>query len=145
MDIEKIGNRIRYARGLQNVTLDDIAIKVSVAKSTIQRYESGKIVNPKIPVLHSIANALKVDPMWLIGKTNDMISKKGETSVIMQYYNALNDMGKHEATKRVEELTYITRYTTPDPLLPVAAHTDDTSPENSHTMGDDFNDFDDLP
>ena len=39
----EIGNRIKYARDLRDVTLDDIAKKVGVAKSTIQRYETGKI------------------------------------------------------------------------------------------------------
>ena len=39
MPNEEIGNRIKYARNLRGVTLDDIAKKVGVAKSTIQRYE----------------------------------------------------------------------------------------------------------
>lgn len=82
MNIIEIGNRIKYIRDIQKITLDEIASKVGVAKSTIQRYEAGKIEKPKLPVLESIANALNVNPAWLIGKSDDMqpikkISKHG--------------------------------------------------------------------
>lgn len=70
MDVIEIGRRIKKARG--SMTLDDIALKVGVAKSTIQRYENGAIVNPKIPVLHSIANAIGVNPAWLVCKSDEM-------------------------------------------------------------------------
>lgn len=66
-DIKLIGERIKIARDLRNATLDDIAITIGVAKSTIQRYEVGKIQNPKIPVLSAIANALGVNGEWLAG------------------------------------------------------------------------------
>lgn len=46
--------------------------------------------------------------------------KKEEPSKIIQYYNQLNDIGKHEAEKRVEELTYLPQYT----LGIKAAHND---------------------
>lgn len=72
MDVKKIGERIKYARSLKNCTLEDIAKDIGVAKSTIQRYEHGQIANPKLPVLHSIANSLNVNPGWLVGKDINM-------------------------------------------------------------------------
>ena len=51
---------------------------------------------------------------------------KEDTPKIIQYYEKLNDIGKHEATKRVEELTYIPQYVTEnaeDYLKVNAAHT----------------------
>lgn len=107
----EIGNRIKYARDLRDVTLDDIAKKVGVAKSTIQRYETGKITTIKIPVVESIAIALNVNPSWIVGKSDDMELPSQIVPKIMQYYEQLNDIGKHEAEKRVEELTYIPQYT----------------------------------
>ena len=41
----------------------------------------------------------------------DTSSEKEELPKIIKYYEMLNDIGKHEATKRVEELTYIPQYT----------------------------------
>lgn len=72
LNTTEISNRIKYARDIRDVTLDDIAHKVGVAKSTIQRYEAGKIKNPKLHVVDSIAKALNVNPQWLIGKSDDM-------------------------------------------------------------------------
>ena len=43
-----------------------------------------------------------------------------KASKIIQYYEMLNDLGKHEAVKRVEELTFIPQYT----LELKAAHND---------------------
>ena len=72
MENIEIGKRIKYARSLSDMTLDDIAQKVGVAKSTVQRYENGKIDKIKLPVIESIASALNVNPAWLIGKSDLM-------------------------------------------------------------------------
>ena len=53
------------------LTLDDIALEIGVARSTIQRYEKGTIEKLKLPVIEAIANVLQVDPAWLVGKTDD--------------------------------------------------------------------------
>ena len=45
------------------------------------------------------------------------------TPKILKTYNQLNTLGKQEAEKRVQELTYIPKYTTPDDhLILQAAH-----------------------
>ncbi|MCI9542495.1 MAG: helix-turn-helix transcriptional regulator [Lachnospiraceae bacterium] len=106
----EIGNRIKYARELRNVTLDYVAQKVGVTKSTVQRYENGKINSIKIPVVESIAIALNVNPSWIVGKSNVMELPLQKVPEIIKYYEALNAMGKYEATKRVEELTHIDKY-----------------------------------
>lgn len=67
MDIQLIAKRIKQAREIKGCTLEDIASEIGVAKSTIQRYENGLISKPKLPVLHSIANSLNVNPAWLSG------------------------------------------------------------------------------
>lgn len=106
----EIGNRIKYARDLRDLTLDDIAMKVGVAKSTIQRYETGKITNIKLPVVEAIAIALSVNPSWVVGKSDIMEIPTQKIPKIMQYYDQLNDIGKYEAEKRVEELTNLPQY-----------------------------------
>lgn len=68
---KEIGNRIFETRNKLGLTLDDIAARVGVAKSTIQRYEKGDITRIKLPVIESIANALDVNPNWLIGNVDD--------------------------------------------------------------------------
>lgn len=71
MTNKEIGQRIADCRINQDLTMDDIAQRVGVAKSTIQRYEKGTIKKLKLPVIESIASALNVNPNWLIGNTDD--------------------------------------------------------------------------
>ena len=66
-----VGARIESRRKEQGLTLDDIALEIGVARSTIQRYEKGTIERLKIPVIEAIARVLKVSPAWLVGKTDD--------------------------------------------------------------------------
>ena len=56
------GKRIQARREELGLNLGDIAQKVGVAVSTIQRYEKGKIEKIKLPVIEAIAKALAVDP-----------------------------------------------------------------------------------
>ena len=58
----------------------------------------------------------------------------------MKYYNLLNDVGKHEATKRVEELTNLPQY------VLNAAHADDYmgAPEELRQLEEDIMDDEDF-
>ncbi len=68
-DVLKLGNRILKRRKKLGLTLQEVADLVGVTKSTIQRYETGKIETPKLPVIQAIAKALNANPSWLIGKS----------------------------------------------------------------------------
>lgn len=69
--IEKeIGAKIYTQRKALGLTLQEVADRVHVARSTIQRYEAGTIKNMKMPMLYSIAIALDLNPDWLIGKSD---------------------------------------------------------------------------
>ncbi|WP_329756705.1 helix-turn-helix transcriptional regulator [Allisonella histaminiformans] len=70
MDNKEIGLRIMSAREAANLTKKDLASKVHVANSTIMRYEKGQINKIKMPIIEAIANALDVNPLWLLGKSN---------------------------------------------------------------------------
>lgn len=79
MDREKLGARLKYARDeLRNMSLQDVADLSGVARSTVQRYETGKIQNIKLPVVESFARALRVNPSWLIGKSDNIIPDYNE-------------------------------------------------------------------
>lgn len=134
----EIGNRIKYARNLLGVTLDDIAKKVGVAKSTIQRYETGKIATVKIPVVESIAMALNVNPSWIVGKSDDMELPSRKLPKILQYYDQLNDIGKQVAIERVKELTEVHRYVKEDCTYVNAAHDDENSTPEERRAGDEI-------
>ncbi len=71
-DIKAIGERIYQRRKELKLTLQEVADYIGVTKSTVQRYEAGKITTPKLPVIDAIARCLMVNPSWLIGKSEKM-------------------------------------------------------------------------
>lgn len=68
MDLKLIGTRIKEARTDNDMTLEDVAVKAGLARSTVQRYEAGLIQRPKLPVIDKLAVILNVNPVWLMGK-----------------------------------------------------------------------------
>ena len=78
----EIGRRLEDRRLELRLTMDEVANMVGIAKSTVQRYEKGKIGKIKLPVIESFASALNVNPNWLIGKSN-------EKNVAPHYSNVL--------------------------------------------------------
>ncbi len=72
MDNALIGKRIEQRRKELGLTLDDIAQEIGVSKSTIQRYEKGKIETIKLPVIEAIARAVQANPAWICGKSEEM-------------------------------------------------------------------------
>ena len=81
----EIGARINATRIRRGLTLDDIAARVGVAKSTIQRYEKGSISKIKLPVLESIAPVLNVNPNWLIGNVDEPMPVDAHTDNVIPF------------------------------------------------------------
>lgn len=111
---KEIGARIKNCRVGLGLTLQQIATTVGVAPSTIQRYENGTISQYKLPVIESIANALNVNPVWLVKRDAPMFAETKTPSILeeelLSYFKKLNQTGKEEALKRIEELTYLSIY-----------------------------------
>ena len=68
--METIGTRIRQRREALNMTQEELGASLRLNKSSIQRYESGQVQRIKRPILNAIAEALSVDPLWLLGESN---------------------------------------------------------------------------
>ncbi|WP_085829101.1 transcriptional regulator [Clostridium massiliodielmoense] len=96
-----------------------------------------------------ICEILKVDIKTLEPLDQNLcsnnLSKKEAT--LLSNFNKLNDVGKEEAIKRIEELTLISKYATTDNLCAtekpylVACHDDDLSTEEKDTMNEKINKF----
>lgn len=87
---------------------------VKMNKSDISQYVSGK-VEPNQDKLYILGKALNVNEAWLMGydvpMERNIVQSSNESPVILRYYEQLNELGKQEAEKRVEELTYLPMYT----------------------------------
>lgn len=68
MNDNNLGKRIKETRLELHFTCEDLANRVGLSKSAISRIENGIVKNPKLAIISSIADALKVNPAWIIGK-----------------------------------------------------------------------------
>ena len=120
MNTDLMGLRIKQKRTEKKITPDDLAKKLGLNKSTIQRYETGKIKAVKLPVIEAMARMLHVNPAWLIGKSEEetpsySVHLDSKSQELLNNYNKLNDLGQHEVRKRASELTEIPRYLKDEP------------------------------
>lgn len=63
---ESFNKRLETALRIRDIKPVDLAKKTGISESTISQYRSG-YAKPKEPRLVVIANALGVDPAWLMG------------------------------------------------------------------------------
>ena len=95
MDNKQIGDRIKNRRKELKFTLQEIADRVGVASSTIQRYESGRISQLKLPVLESIAKAINVNPVWLMKEDAPMGTGISDSDFIKNYNSEIENRTIH--------------------------------------------------
>lgn len=84
---EKVGARLRQARELRHITLEEAGKKVDVHKSTVLRWENGETEKIKLPVIETLASYYNVDTTWLMGydvpmERNDLLKKIGAIKVV---------------------------------------------------------------
>lgn len=64
---EKVGKRLKQARELRHITLEDAGKKVDAHKSTVLRWENGETEKIKFPIIEALASYYNVNPVWLMG------------------------------------------------------------------------------
>lgn len=107
-----IGENIKQLRKKKGLTQKGLGELCGINEANIRKYESGR-QNPQVDTIRKISQALEVDYWEIIGFDNISIELHEDTSdnsAILHHYSKLNSIGKEEATKRVEELTYIEKY-----------------------------------
>lgn len=97
MEYADTGARIKMRRKSLGLSAVELAERLSMSKATIHRYENGDIKNIKLPVVESIARELNVNPLWLIGKSEDMASANSAelTDRHMSIENVIDDVIAH--------------------------------------------------
>ena len=62
-----MGQKIKSLREEKGMTLEELGNIVGVGKSTVRKWETGMIANMKRDKIAKIANALGVEPAYLMG------------------------------------------------------------------------------
>lgn len=116
-----VSDNIQRLRKERKLTQANLAKKANISEISIRKYESGDRA-PKLETIRKIALALEVsvgdilpfeDGFKLWRQEKDEKRQKEEKQLLGNY-KQLNEAGREEAQKRVQELTEIKRYTTHD-------------------------------
>lgn len=134
-DNKFIGYKIKETRKSKGLTQNELGELIGKTESSVQKYENG-ITEVPLSVLEKIADALDVSILVLmdIEQLGSIALKYAEAGNIemadlmvdiaklqfnkkytpedrlQMYYDSLNEDGKAEALKRIEELTFIDKY-----------------------------------
>lgn len=110
-----MSTRIKELRLAHDMTLLDVANRLGVSESTVQRYESGAIANLKYDTIIGLANLFGVDPCYLMGWVSPL-HDEGEDHAsedemkLLSLYRSLNPIGRKRALQDLEDLAQIERY-----------------------------------
>lgn len=72
MSEQDMAKRIKDLRTSQGMTLEQVAEKVGVGKSTVRKWETGLISNMRRDKIAALADALNTSPMYLMGWSDEI-------------------------------------------------------------------------
>lgn len=116
-----MAQNIRYYMNKCNITQTEICNTLGFKMPTFSDWVNAKTY-PRIDKIELMANYFGISKADLVEEH----TAEPNTPKIMTFYDQLNELGKHEATKRVEELTYLPQYQSSSIHSEInAAHADD--------------------
>ena len=91
---ENVGKRIKEIREEKGISVIELAEKLGVSRATIYRYENNEIIKFPIGIILPIAEALHVNPAYLLGwsdnpSTNSSPDMEKALALYEQYQNAI--------------------------------------------------------
>lgn len=104
--METFQQRFLKAKELTELRWIDIAKKSGLDKAQISQYKNG-IHEPEQDALYKLSTALNVSMEWLTGADVSMVAIESE---IMNRYHQLNNLGKAEFTRFLDDLASNERY-----------------------------------
>ena len=94
-----MGQKIKSLREEKGMTLEELGNIVGVGKSTVRKWETGMIANMKRDKIAKIANALGVEPAYLMG-WEDNLNKNSADLVV----DILSDSNLVEHIEKLRKL-----------------------------------------
>ena len=125
-----IGEKIKHLRNKRNLTQKELAKMSGIAVISLQQYESNKRT-PKTEQIIKISNAFEVPIDFFLVDFEDKLYNKenwpnseeerkkiSQEKYLIRTFNLLNNLGKEEALKHVEELVLVPKYVDEEPQPP---------------------------
>lgn len=180
-----LGNLLKQLREEKNLSMDKMIedlkklYSISIAKSTISKWENNK-ADPSMENAKILCNYFNISLDYLLGlskyknKEEELEAHKSKLiefaknhnknfyeNNLLNNFNQLNDEGKKEAIKRVNELTELSKYKKEnnkvveltrnnkeiweepgkEHLMPIACHDDNLTDEEKNIMNEKINEY----
>ena len=118
--------KLKEIRKSKKISQKEFAEHMNVAQNTVSRWETGERLMDSDTLIKA-ADFFNVSVDYLLGRakrsqTITVAQKSAESMRLIDEYTKLNDLGKHEAVKRIKELSLIPSYRGKE--IPIAAHSE---------------------
>lgn len=98
-----LGQKIHDLRLQRDMTMEELAQKIGVQRSAVNKYEKGIVVDLKRSTIAALARVFGVSPSYFID--DDAFEDDEET--LLGLFRQLGPDGQRIAIERVQELVYI--------------------------------------
>lgn len=100
-----MAEKIRKRRIELGLTQEELAAKIGVQKSTVVKYESGRVQNIKRAMISTLAKALECDPVWLMDLDSEELLPKSEGEMALYHLSREVDPGLRALQDKVGKLS----------------------------------------
>ena len=109
--IDQIGNRLKKARETAGLSLDDVADCVSVTRTRIWQIEKGKVANPTLNTLRSLAKFYGIPLEKLLYEKNFITDFKPKVARVARIAETLT---KEQIEETIEFIRLLKKKPEPD-------------------------------
>ena len=105
-----MGKRIYMKRTENGMTMKQLADKLGVQTSAINKYEKGAVENIKRKTIEDMAKIFKCSPSWLMGFDADMditVRDDNDLNTLVEIYNDMTTAQKKEALRFMKYITLL--------------------------------------
>lgn len=128
-----IVDRIKELCSTKSTNMASLERELNLSKGSISKWVKS---SPNSDGLQKVADYFHVSVDYLLGREEHKLALSENERFLLATYSKLNNLGKHEAIKRVSELTEIPKYfnyTQEYEFETIAAHADDLTEEENNT------------
>ena len=119
--MQKISDRLKEAMKLRNLKPVDLVNRTKISKGAISSYIAGNYT-PKSKNIYSLAKALNVSPVWLLGydvPMDDEINSNNEKNDLIDFLLSTNYEDIESIVKKDKEKKIIKYFSTPDIIIDI--------------------------
>ena len=103
MASEDMARKIKELRKEKGLTLEEVANKVGVGKSTVRKWETGMIANMRRDKIAALAQALGTTPMYLMGWEEEQKKNDIQADIILKMRTDADFMSAVETLYKLDK------------------------------------------